>query len=242
MERNYYFIDMHTHLLPNVDDGAKSVEVTQRMLQMAYEEGIHEIIATPHFSMGHHCKQSHLSKAYLLTKEEAKKISSDLKIYLSNEIYYSNGIIDELKSGSANTIAESNYVLIEFSERASFRTINEGIRSLVLSGYRPILAHVERYLNLYEVDRIEELINAGCYIQVNSKSFLGGFFDKRSRYCKKLAKLGYVHFVGSDCHNTQERAPTMKDTYRKLSTIVDSERLDEIFYHNPRKVLANEII
>ncbi len=242
MMKEFHFIDMHSHILPNVDDGAKNIEETRKMLQMAYDDGVREMVATPHFTTGRYYKKNNLLQAYELVKEEALKISNDFKIYLGNELYYSSGIVDALRNHSANTIADSKYVLVEFSQNDSFRRINEGIRELILSGYLPILAHVERFRNLSELKRIEELIDAGCYIQVNATSFIGGFFDQQARFCKKILQYGYVHFVGSDCHNTEDRKPVMQEAYKKISKILETDRLNDIFFINPRKVIDNQII
>lgn len=240
MERKFY--DIHTHIVPNVDDGSKSLNETRAMLEIAYQDGIRSIIATPHYILGRSAGRERIREKYELLKEEAARISDDLYVYLGNELYYSSGILDELQEGNAFTLAESRYVLVEFSVSASFREIKQGILDLMMSGYRPILAHIERYQALKEIEVVDELSDTGCYFQINSSSFLGGFMDRRAKYCKKLICSGYVHLIGSDCHNTKERRPMMNQTYQYLCKYVNQERLNEIFFENPQRILENKYI
>lgn len=242
METEERYYDIHTHLIPYVDDGAKDVETTRKMLRIAYEDGIRTIIATPHFIVGRSCKKEKLLERFQILVEEANKISSEFKIYLGNELYYSSGIVEQLQSGEAFTMADSKYILVEFSVAETFRKMKEGIQDLMMSGYRPILAHIERYQCLRELDNVRELAEAGCYLQVNASSFLGNIFDKRARYCKKLITSGYVHLVGSDCHNIDERKPMISKSYQYLSKFMNRDTLDEIFYHNPQKIIENKYI
>lgn len=239
-ERKFY--DIHTHIIPGVDDGSQNIEETREMLKIADSEGIHTIVATPHFIAGRSCSKEKVIERFHLLVDEAKKISEDFCIYLGNELYYSSDIVEDLKEQNAFTMAESKYVLVEFSVMETYRNLKEGIQEIMMSGYRPILAHVERYQCMREIGHVSELVDAGCYMQVNATSFLGNFFDKQSKYCKKLMGFGYVHLIGSDCHNIEHRRPMMKQTYLYLQKYFNRDSLDEIFFTNPRKVINNEWI
>lgn len=237
-----YFYDVHTHIVPNVDDGANSTIEMRKMLMIAYQEGIRTMIATPHFIAGRDLNRNHLQEKFQCLQEEARKISDDFRIYLGNELYYSSDLVEKLNLGHANTLAGSKYVLVEFSVYETFQTIVKGIQDLIMSGYRPILAHIERYQALQNIKCVEQLVEIGCYIQVNASSFQGGIFDRRARYCKKMITEGYVHFIGSDCHNSVSRMPMMKKTYDHLRKYIDTNRLNEIFFDYPKKVIENRYI
>lgn len=238
------YIDIHAHILPGVDDGSGSMEETIQMLKTAAEQNIRTIIATPHFMAG----SNNLSVQQLQTirdrvQAEAAKIEEDLHILLGNELFYSESIIDELRSGRALTLADSKYVLVEFAVRSSYETIYRGLGELIQSGYAPILAHVERYLCLYKrEDLINELIEAGCYIQMNSHSISGGIFNTEAAYNRKLINQGLVHFIGSDCHDEKIRIPYMKSAVKALQRKQDKRFLDKLLIENPLNILENTFI
>ena len=112
-------------------------------------------------------------------------------------------------------------------------------RIFVYAGYIPILAHVERYKAVFgHVDKIVELIETGAYIQINAESLIGGIFDKRASFCKKIMKEGLVHFLGTDCHDFRTRRPNMKSA----AEVVRKKHADQILYENPRRMLEGKSI
>jgi len=235
------YFDVHSHILPGVDDGSKSMEVTIQMLKLALSQGIRCIIATPHYAVGaKNVSAEYLQKVKTQVQEEAYRLDKDFQILLGNELFYSESIVDALKSGEALTLAGSRYVLVEFSVKEAYRNIYKGMGQLVHSGYAPILAHVERYHCLErKTDFIMELIELGCYIQMNSNSLIGGIFDTEAAYNRKLFSQGLVHLVGSDCHDPIMRVPKMKaavDTLRKKG---DEELIRQIFIDNPLMIMKN---
>lgn len=238
-----YFYDFHTHILPGVDDGAPSMEVTKQMLALAHLEGIHTIIATPHYNSAKGQDVKKLKELTEKVKEEAKKISSDLIIYLGNELYYSDSIVTDLKAGIALSLAGSRYVLVEFSTSETYSAMFKGLGDLVRAGYAPILAHVERYECLYKKEElILELIELGTYIQMNCASISGGIFNSKSSYNKKLINKGLIHFLSSDCHDTVYRKPLFFSVISSLKGKIQQSRLDSILVQNPKMLLENKYI
>ena len=237
-EHNY--IDIHTHLLPSVDDGSQSMDMTIQMLKIALEQGITTVIATPHYIAG----ESNSSVELLMelrekVQEEATKLHKDFKIFLGNELYYSDSVIDALKSGKALTLAGSRYVLVEYSTKAVYNMIYQGMGNLIRHGYIPILAHTERYECLHKrEDLISELVKQGCYIQINSNSVIGGLFHSTASWSRRLIKQGLVHFLGSDCHNEKERKPLMKAAVKALSKSCDDSFIRQML-KNPANILEN---
>ncbi|MBE5963212.1 MAG: histidinol-phosphatase [Lachnospiraceae bacterium] len=243
MQNDYGYIDIHSHIIPEVDDGSGSIEETKAMLQTAYEEGIRTIIATPHFDLETERETEFLIKQYHLAQEEAAKIDHNFQIYLGNEIYYEKGCQTFLKEGKAFAMAKSRYVLVEFSPSESYPTIYDGMKEFILDGFIPIIAHIERYMCLIKhVDRIEELIELGCYMQVNASSLTGGLFNKQSACLRGLVTAGLVHFIATDCHHQDFRKPLMKACVKKLSKCVEEEKIKELLYENPKKILENRYI
>lgn len=238
------YTDIHAHILPGVDDGSSSMEETIRMLKLALTQGIKTIIATPHYFAGG--KNTSFEQLYFIrnqVQEEAEKFDKNFKLFLGHELYYSDAIIDALKSREAMTLAESSYVLVEFSVKESYDRIFRGLADLVRAGYNPILAHVERYQCLYKRENlICELIELGSYIQMNGSSLMGGFLNSEANYNRKLLNLGLVHFAASDCHNDSSRTPCIGDAAKFLQKKIDSTVIEKIFINNPQNILSNTYI
>ena len=244
MSKTYGYIDVHAHILPGVDDGAGSMEETIRMLRIALEQKITTIIATPHYVAGEaNTSVLQLQAIRDRVQTEATKLHKDFEILLGNELYYSEAIVQALKSKVALTLAGSRYVLVEFSVREAYVTMFRGMGELIRAGYLPILAHVERYQCLYKRDDlVRELIKQGCYIQMNSNSLAGGVFNSEAALNRKLFNQGYVHLIGSDCHDDKVRIPNMKSTAKILQTKCDVTLVNRIFMENPLNILENTYI
>ena len=238
------YIDIHTHILPEVDDGSRSMEETIQMLQIAIREGIGGMIATPHYACGADNKSVEQLRCIRdQVQEEALKIDKDFELFLGNELYYSDSIVEALSSKKALTLAGSRYVLVEFSVKETYKTMYKGLREFILAGYAPILAHVERYFCLQKKDHlIKELVELGTYIQMNNISLLGGFLNAEASYNRKLLNKGLVHLIGSDCHDEKMRVPQMKNTVKIVSKNTNDRLVDQIFLDNPRKILENKYI
>lgn len=244
MNKNNCYYDIHAHILPSVDDGSGSMEETIKMLQIASEQNIGTIIATPHYIAG---SNNTPSEQLMIVRDrvqaEADKLNLELKILLGNELYYSESIIDALNSKEALTLAGSRYVLVEFSVIEAYEKVFRAMGDLIRAGYAPILAHVERYICFHKREYlIGELIKLGCYIQMNSNSVVGSIFNSKAAINRKLINLGFVHFVGSDCHDEKVRIPNMLRAVKTLQKRTDESILNEIFLENPIKILENTYI
>jgi protein-tyrosine phosphatase len=244
MDKTGKFIDIHTHILPGVDDGSQSMEETIKMLQIAQQEQIETIIATPHYIPGGRNLPVHILMQRLEeVQAEAVKVNPNMKLFLGNEIYYSNSVIEDLKTGKALTLANSRYTLVEFSTKDTDQHIYRSLSGLIRAGYIPILAHVERYRCFYKKEYlIHDLIEAGCYIQMNSRSLVGGVLDREAAYHRRLVEQGLVHLLGSDCHDDKVRVPYMTKSVQLIAKKCDESLVNKILFTNPFKVLENTYI
>lgn len=233
------YTDIHSHILPGVDDGAKNMETTKKMLYLAQKQGIHTIIATPHYKIGQQkATVEQLQEIQKLVQQEAKKEGIDIEILLGNELYYSRDICNRLDEKKALTLAGTRYVLVEFSPNGSYTELYQGLRELIQGGYVPILAHMERYQCLHKNKnrkKIQELIELGIYMQMNIQSLHRG-------YCRRLVKDGYIHFLASDSHNTKERLPKMQDGITALGNMVTKEQMEKILVENPKMLREDKYI
>lgn len=235
------YIDIHSHILPGVDDGPSSMDETIQMLRKAADEGIRTIIATPHYMAGEkNTNVNELEDIMMQVQSEAYKIDKDFKILLGNELYYSNSVIEDLKLGKALTLAGSRYILVEFAYSADFHTIHRGINDFVCNGYIPIIAHIERYHCMYKKPyKVNELVEMGSYMQMNCDSLIGGFLDVEASYNRKLLKNDLVHFIASDSHNHKTRAPMMQKAIDYLRKKTVYSKLEKIALINPSKILED---
>ena len=172
MER---FVDTHCHIIFGVDDGAQTPEEMQKMLRMAYEDGIRYIIATPH----HHPRRGRkapgvLRKQLKIAREEAAKISDRLRVYLGTEVYFGQDAPEGLREGKILTMNRTNFVLVEFSHSDTYEYICQGLQQLQMKGFEVILAHVERYGCMCKsLEDVEHLTHMGVRLQVNADSITG---------------------------------------------------------------------
>lgn len=237
-------IDLHCHLLPEVDDGPRSLEESVEMLKQANRQGIQTIIATAHFTPG---KRSRYSGDQLIElgrtlQAEAEKINPEFKIFVGNEIYYTEAAAEGIKQGKALTLAGSRYILVEFSPSDSYGKIYAGLRKLTASGYLVILAHFERYEKLFgDPERVRELLQMGIFLQMNLRSLAKPIPDSKTRRCRRYILDRYVHFLATDCHRAGER-PGEIAALRWLAGRCTPEYAEKLLWGNARYILEDKIL
>ena len=238
------FIDIHSHILPGVDDGSDSLEMSIRMLRRAADDGISGIILTPHNKPGH--RHRHFSEMKSRVEGLRKMMSEgsiNIDLYMGSELYYRNGLLEELANDLAGTMAGSRYVLVEFNPLEDYDYIRNGIYSLLTGGYYPILAHVERYQNVCAKKYgIDDLIEMGCYIQVNAGSLMRNAGAKTRRLVKNILKQRQAHFIATDAHDLGKRAPYLSDCAHFISKKYGEDYSEKLFCDNPLCVIGDEEI
>lgn len=236
MER---IIDVHAHILPGVDDGAADWEEARWMLACAYKQGIRTIIATPHYSRRQ--EAGRLRELARQLDAEAKQIAPDFKIFLGQEILYFDSIVEALAEGQALTMADSRYVLVEFMPDSSFHKIFQAVRRLLISGYHPIVAHVERYGAMRDEAHMQELIRAGCYLQMNYRSLQGKILDRDARWCRRQVLERRIHMLATDMHHKNARTPEIAKSLRWLSDHIDESQLTYMMEKNAGRILSGRL-
>lgn len=234
-------IDIHSHILPGVDDGSKNMDMTRQMLRIAWSEGIRGMIATPHHRRGYaHAPAEKLREAYEAVREEARKMDPSFQVYLGSELFVSHTLEEDLAEGEALSMAGTGYVMVEFLPPVAYREIKSTMQRLRMAGYLPIVAHAERYeCLLRDPSLTEDLTDMGCYIQINSASVTGGNGFSAKRYVKKLLKYDLVHFLGSDAHDMDRRSPAMQKSVDYIAKRYGEGQARRISWENPQKLLQN---
>lgn len=231
---------MHTHILPGVDDGPKTMEAALELLEMAQKDGIQAVILTPHYRGRYRADAAQIGEVFADLCREAEKRSLSIRLFLGNEIYLNGHIMEALEQGRLRSMNDSQYVLLEFGDMMLRNQILEGISQAVRWGYTPIIAHLERYeLFRKEPDLVEAVLDLGALIQLNADSVMGrqGFFIKR--FCCRLLKQGQVHFIASDAHDGKKRPPLLGACRRWVQRKYGTAVADAIFRVNPHRVICN---
>lgn len=237
-----FWADIHCHIIPGVDDGAKDMKTALGLLRMEYEDGVRRVIVTPHFRRGmFETSQETISRQFFLLQQEAAHLYPDMHIYQGCEFHANMDMVEILDAGSWGTMAGTEYVLIEFSEAHNLSYIRERCYSLLCSGYIPIIAHAERYSALYKkYDEIENLVNMGVMIQMNASSITGADGFGMKGFCKKIMKLNLLHFVGSDAHNLTDRKPCIGKCTAYMKKVMGEEYVKRILVDNPTRLIEEK--
>ena len=215
-------IDIHTHILPGVDDGSQNTQESLEMLKIQLNQGINRVVLTPHV---YSVAQKVSSKSFPSLFENFQKVVKDkfpeISLYLGAELKYNphrNMDFESLAFKGFN----HKYILIEFSMRVK-EPIVEVLYNLTRSGYTPILAHGERYLYL-NLDDYKQIKKDGTLIQINSGAVLNLDGHKLKRRANLLLKNNLVDLIASDAHNTDTRSPNLKEALDKVSkTFIQKE-------------------
>lgn len=248
------WIDIHAHILPGVDDGSRTMEETRLLLKSVYEQGARAVIATPHYAEGRKNQSAGaIRQAVGEVRREASEIAPELEIFPGQEILYFHELAEALRAGEVLTLADTRYVLIEFPTSVFLRDIEQAVRTLVLSGYQPVLAHVERYGCLRAkgtAEALEALIQGGARLQMNFTSLqpAQGHWDvlptpsrwrmrREVHWCRRMAEDGMIQFFGTDMHRTDYRPPKTEAALGWLEKKLGEEELERLLWDNPQRLL-----
>jgi protein-tyrosine phosphatase len=234
-------IDIHSHILPGLDDGAKTLEDSVAMVRIAAESGTTDIVATPHANLEFSFDPPLVEQKIAELTDASGRI---LNIYRGCDfhLHYDN-IQDALENPSKYAIDGKNYVLVEFSDLLIVRTSDEVLHRMRVAGMLPIITHPERNgLLQRRIEQLESWVANGCYIQVTAQSLLGRFGKHARAFCEELMRRGLVHFVASDAHDPKYRPPRLDEAYRYVAKKFGAERAERLCVVNPRAVLAGDVI
>ena len=181
-------------------------------------------------------------------KQIAQEIAPDLTVVYGAEIYFSSDALEKLEKALIPRINDTRFALIEFSMNTPYRDIHSALSKVLMLGITPVVAHIERYHALENDEKkVRELINMGCYMQINSSSVLKPrLFGDTYKFMKKRARYfldkDLVHVVASDMHNLESRPPYMREAYELIAKKYGAERARELFETNPSRIINDQLI
>lgn len=235
------YIDIHSHILPGLDDGSRSMQQSLEMLRIAEKEGIDLIIATPHNMPGK--GQPSLKRVRECAERlqyEASLEGIQIPILIGTEYYFREEVLETLEDENGIRMNDSEYVLVEFEPMVEKIYFRNALREILATGHRPIVAHVERYAKIMkDKPMLLDLKKMGALIQVNAASVIGGNGRLAKKDVKWLLKQRIVDFVATDAHSNGRRAPFMRKCAKYLYKKYNAEYVDDLLYGNAEYYLLN---
>ncbi|MCK4552272.1 MAG: hypothetical protein KAU02_05080 [Tenericutes bacterium] len=222
-------IDIHTHILPYVDDGSPDLQTSIDIIKSEINQGVTDIFVTPHY-ISHRGYMSSFEKnmpVFQELNEEVKRQGLNVKLYLGTEIYYNQKTLKDLADNLVKPLGDSKYLLVEFSLYKETEDIPEAINNLTAKGYIPVIAHPERYPYLDNINAYKYLKRMGAKIQINASSIIGDYGRKIRKFVFSLISSDLVDFVASDVHSF--RTSRLLDAYNIISNKFSGEVANKLF-------------
>lgn len=233
-------IDIHSHILPDIDDGASDLDQAILMARQAVEQGIQAVIATPHHENGRFTNDtSFVEKQVISFQKELDQRNIPLRIHAGQEIRVYRGLVDDVEAKRTSTLVGSNYILLEFPSDRISSGIHDFLYELQLMGIVPIIAHPERNREIAEnPTRLLELVELGALTQVTAHSLLGLFGKSIQKLSFDLCRNHLAHFISSDAHNTTNRGFALAEGYEALRAELGPSVVSS-FQNNANRIIHN---
>lgn len=231
-------IDLHCHVLPDVDDGASSLDVSRRMILNAREYGFKTIVATPHLNDSlEPAYDARVRTAFAQVLPIARE--AGISLLPGFEIRLTPNLIGRLESGELSTLVNTRTVLVDLSGTGLPHFTESVLFSLQAAGYRPVLAHPERYPEIQEEPELGlRLSERGIALQVTIGSLSGAFGKRAQRSAEALLQLGAVHLVASDAHSDGHRQQAVPEGLRRLWKLVGKEQYHRALIDAPHALIS----
>ena len=230
--------DLHTHVLPGVDDGAPTMEYALEMLRNAAASDVAVLALTPHFDGE---QRLDLQERFLQLRQAAMDIPVEL--VLGAEVRVTERLPEYLKEGKLPAINGSRYLLTEFPPNTPAEAFSPMLKNILDLGYIPLVAHPERYAAVCEMPQIVlAWLDMGCHLQLTGGSILGDYGKTVQRTAVCLLKNDLVACVASDAHGLHRRSNYLLDVYSHLSVHYSKQYANCLMYDNPMRICRDEML
>lgn len=238
-------VDIHSHIIPAVDDGAVDLDEALDMLKIAVKNGTSDIVATPHYLADNlRCaglSASELKARFDVLKEAAAKHVPDINLHFGAEMYSVGNIEAVIRSGNVISLNNNGYVLVEFAFNDSPKRALEIVRVLETAGYNVVIAHPERYVFVKDNPRlIVPFLETGALLQINPQSILGDCDPVEQDVALSFLENSLAAVVASDSHSVFKRSPDMSDAYSFVFLNFSPEYAERLFHYNPKAIIRGE--
>ncbi|MBM4275384.1 MAG: hypothetical protein FJ134_13120 [Deltaproteobacteria bacterium] len=242
-------IDVHSHILPGIDDGARDMKDALEMARLAVADGIRVMVATPHLFKHKNGDLGAINEKKVILEHLDRfrdRLAAEdiaLEVLPGCDVPLSEKALSLLEEDRVMTVNDGNrYLLLELSHFAIPPSLEEICFRLQSQGLTPIITHPERHpLILERPERLEHLVDLGCLAQLTASSLTGGFGRQIARVSRQLVKKGYIHLLASDAHDPRHRPPRLSKAVSELSRLIGRERALAMVTHIPEKIIKGEL-
>ena len=236
------FIDTHSHVLPFIDDGSSDWNESLAMLRQAEDDGIKHAVCTPHIlSPNDFFKEDEWFTLLDEFKERAERAGIAVELYLGAEIHIQPDL--QLHRKISTLGQNGRYFLVEFPMNMIPDFVAKRFFEIIVSGKTPIIAHPERNGRVIQNIQIAyDFVARGALLQLNGGSLLGEFGDAVRQTAERLLDADLIHVVGSDAHNSTNRPMLLSEAFAHVEARLGIARARELFYENPKRILAGEVV
>src|SRR5215204_6191236 len=234
-------IDLHCHLLPGIDDGARDQSEALEMARIAASEGTTVVACTPHILPGVYDNTGPAIRAATMELQRALDDAGvPIRLVVGADIHLVPPVVENLKSGQALSLGDSRYVLIEPPHHVLPPRAEEAFFALAAAGYTPILTHPERMSWIRRnYDLIQRLVNAGVLMQLTAGALVGRFGNTARYWSERMLEEGMLHIVATDAHDTKRRGPFLREAYEAAWRAVGEIEANNLVWHRPQAILEN---
>ncbi len=234
-------VDIHSHICYGVDDGARDVEESVAMLEIAIAGGTTDIVATPHSDLKFHFRPELVAER---VAEIQARMGDRIRIHRGCDFHlFFDNIRNCLESRANYTINGKRYLMVEFADSSIPKTINDVFTSFLQKNITPVITHPERnHLLMGRVGDLVRWVRSGCLIQLTAASFTGRFGKSAEANCRRLMDQKLAHFVASDAHDTEWRPPDMRQAREIVTDGWGEDVAERLFETYPRIALTDEYI
>lgn len=239
-------IDIHSHILPGMDDGARSRDEALEMLRIAERDGIEKMVVTPHLFRGEFEGKDleACAREIKSLKRHMKASGIHIELFGGAEVHISHDLLSKIRAHRSRlVINNTSYMIVEFPPDHIFSGVKELFFELMNEGITPIIAHPERNsVFLHKPQLLVELVRMGSLAQANRGSFLGLYGSRAQEFAFRILEWNLVHFIGSDAHNLRSLAPRLSDALKLAAERIGEGSALALVTSNPQAVLDDRDI
>ena len=234
-------VDIHTHILPGIDDGSKSWEMTEQMCRMAIADGVTHMVASPHCNDVWRYDRPRFEG---MLGELSDAARGELTFSLGCDFHFSyDNVQDALQNPRRYTIGDTGYLLVEFNDFALPPDVYQNLADLRTVGMLPIITHPERTLTtVARPEAVLEMARQGCVVQVTAGSFTGFWGSRSKKMAEWLLEHNAIHAVASDTHDPKQRTPIMSEARAAIAAIAGKEVADALVTDNPSAIVEGQTV
>ena len=234
-------IDIHNHQLYGIDDGSSCLEDSLSVLKDMSKCGYTDIVLTPHYIKDSRYSSNVYDNKIILEelKSELKRNNININLYLGNEIFMDDDILELIKEGEINPLNGSEYLLIELPMSGEYPDYIDIFRELMYKGYKVILAHPERYIAFQDdYDLVDELVDEEVLLQCNIDSINGKYGPEAEKLIRYLLKNKMVSFLGTDIHRAKHDYNDWKKAKKEILKYISESEFNDLVINNPRNIIS----